>query len=70
MEGEEAAYWVKKDEVENGITGRPRRRAGNAIKAGIVEEEFTDNSENEEDSAQPTVGQMASDRYLLTCYTI
>ncbi len=70
MEGEEAAYWVKKDEEENGITGRPRRRAGNAIKAGIVEEEFTDNSENEEDSAQPTVGQMASDRYLLTCYTI
>ncbi len=49
MEGEEAAYWVKNDEEENSITGCPRRRAGNAIKARIVEEEFTDNSENEED---------------------
>jgi hypothetical protein len=70
MEGEEAAYWVKKDEEKNGTMGRPRRKAGNAIKAGIVGEKFTDNSENEEDSAQPTVGQMASVRYLLTCYTI
>ncbi len=70
MEGEEAAYWVKNDDENNDNTGCPRSRAGNTIKARIVEEEFTDHSENEEDSAQPTVGQMASDRYLLTCYTI
>jgi hypothetical protein len=70
MEGEEAAYWVKKDKEENGITGHPRRGAGKATKTRLVKEEPTDSGKNKEDSAQHTFGQIACDRYLLMCYTI